>query len=128
MVNKKKKKICRLEDFTIQADHRMKKNKKRKRRETQVQRPCQRTEEAVEHKGDSDANCNWCTRNDPESVGKTILNIAWCGWPEYWEEARKFEETCCHSDSIERPSSNTGGKNLQMSRNNNLKHIRKGYY
>ena len=33
--------------------------------------------------------------------------------PEYWEESKRFEETCCNSDSIERLSANTGVKNSQ---------------
>ena len=31
--------------------------------------------------------------------------------PEYWEESWIFEETCCHSDSHERPSANADVKN-----------------
>ncbi len=31
--------------------------------------------------------------------------------PEYWEESRRLEETCCHSNSSEGPSANTDGKN-----------------
>ena len=27
-------------------------------------------------------------------------------WLEYWEESWRLEETCCHSDSSERPSTN----------------------
>ena len=33
--------------------------------------------------------------------------------PEYWEESRRPEETCCQSDSSIRPSANTGMKNSQ---------------
>ena len=31
--------------------------------------------------------------------------------PEYWEEFWKLEETCCHSNSSERPSANANVKN-----------------
>ena len=34
-------------------------------------------------------------------------------WPKYWEESWKLEGTCCHSNSIERPSVNVGVKNSQ---------------
>ena len=34
---------------------------KRKRKGRKILRPCQRTEENVEHKGDWDFNCNWWT-------------------------------------------------------------------
>ena len=39
--------------------------------------------------------------------------------PEYWEESWKLEETCCHSNSSEKPSFNTGVKNSKRSNNNN---------
>ena len=29
------------------------------------------------------------------------------GRPEYWHESWRLEETCCHSDSSEKPSANT---------------------
>ena len=32
-------------------------------------------------------------------------------WPEYWEESWRLEETCCHSDSSERPLANADVKN-----------------
>ena len=34
-------------------------------------------------------------------------------WPEYWEESWAPEESCCHSDSSERPPVNAGVKNSQ---------------
>ena len=30
--------------------------------------------------------------------------------PEYWEESGRLEDTCCHSDSSEKPSANADGK------------------
>ena len=33
--------------------------------------------------------------------------------PEYWEESWRLEETCCHSNSCERPSANADVKNTQ---------------
>ena len=39
--------------------------------------------------------------------------------PEYWEESKRLEETCCHSNSSERPSANTDVKNSQWVNNNN---------
>ena len=35
--------------------------------------------------------------------------------PEYWEECRRLEETCCHSNSSEKPSANAGVKDSKMS-------------
>ena len=31
--------------------------------------------------------------------------------PEHWEESWRLEETCCHSDSNEKPSANADVKN-----------------
>ena len=39
--------------------------------------------------------------------------------PEYWEESLRLEETCCHSNSSEKPSANAGVKNSQKRTNNN---------
>ena len=40
--------------------------------------------------------------------------------PEYWEASWKLEETCCHSNSSQKPSASTGMKNSQkISCNNN---------
>ena len=38
--------------------------------------------------------------------------------PEYWEESRGLEETCCHSNSNEKPSANTDVKNSRGVNNN----------
>ena len=39
--------------------------------------------------------------------------------PEYWEESWRLEETCCHSNSSEKPSAKTDVKNSQGVNNNN---------
>ena len=39
--------------------------------------------------------------------------------PEYWEESWILEETCCHSNSREKPSANTDVKNAKGVNNNN---------
>ena len=38
--------------------------------------------------------------------------------PEYWEESWRLEETCCHSDTSERPSANSDVKNTNNNNNN----------
>ena len=39
--------------------------------------------------------------------------------PEYWEESWRLEETCCHSNSSERPSVSADVKNSNNNNNNN---------
>ena len=41
----------------------------RKRKERQVLRPCKRTKTVMEHGGDGDTDCIWCTWNDPQLLG-----------------------------------------------------------
>ena len=38
--------------------------------------------------------------------------------PEYWEKSWRLEETCCHSNSSERPSANADVKNSKRDKNN----------
>ena len=56
---------------------------------------------------------------------ETIQTTALWERPEYWEESWRLEETCCHSNSSERPSANAGGKssynnNIQVSNKQNI--------
>ena len=39
--------------------------------------------------------------------------------PEYWEESWILKETCCHSNSSEKPSANADVKNSQEINNDN---------
>ena len=50
----------------------------------------------------------WQGLEDLEIRGRveTIQTAALFRWPEYWEESRRLEKNCCHSNSIERPSAN----------------------
>ena len=57
--NFNQKKICRLVEFIVQSDQR----NQRKWKDKQILGPCQRTEKAVEHKGQVSINCCLCTRN-----------------------------------------------------------------
>ena len=46
--------------------------------------------------------------------------------PEYWEVSWRFKDTCCHSNSSEKPSANTGAQNSK--RRNNKKNNSKNVY
>ena len=41
----------------------------RERKEIQVLGLCQGTKKAVEHEGDGDTKCNWCSWNGPQKLG-----------------------------------------------------------
>ena len=45
--------------------------------------------------------------------------------PEYWEESGRLEETCCHSNSSERPSANVDAKNSRKKKK--FRYINKWY-
>ena len=76
----------------------------------------------MEHNGDGGTNCNWCARYSLQRTWKledkwtpSKLQHCW-DWPEYWEESWKLEETCCHSDSSEKPSVKDDVENSQRSK------------
>ena len=55
-------------------------------------------------------------------VGKrveTIQTTALLRRPKYWEESWRLEETCCHSNSSEKPSAGADVKNSKGVNNNN---------
>ena len=51
---------------------------------------------------------------------ESIKQLHYWKRPEYWEESWRLEETCCHSDSSEKPSANTDVKNSNNNNDNNL--------
>ena len=55
---------------------------------------------------------------DLEVGGPFKLQYCW-EQSEYWEESWKLEETCCLSNSSERPSANTDVKNSKDVNNDN---------
>ena len=79
-----------------------------------------------EHEDDGDTSCKLSTRNnhkglvkeledlDAQLVRKTLKER-----PEYWEESWRLEETCCHSDSSEKPSANGWWEKLYNNNYNN---------
>ena len=41
----------------------------------QILRCCQRTKKSMEHEGDGDISCNWCTWNDPQRLCKKTREV-----------------------------------------------------
>ena len=86
----------------------------------------------MEHEDDNYTNCDWCFGHSNLRIAKGIggtwkLVDEWRpskqqhNWerPEYWEESWRIEETCCQSNSCERPSANEDVKNSNWVDNNN---------
>ena len=55
----KRKRICKIVDFAVPADHRI----NLKESEKKVPRPCQRIKKIVEHESNDCANCDLCIRH-----------------------------------------------------------------
>ena len=58
IINKKKKRICKIVDFAVSADHRIKlKECEKKDKYLDLARELKKT---MKHEGDDCTNCDWC--------------------------------------------------------------------
>ena len=86
----------------------------------------------MEHEGDNYTNRDWCFWYSHQSIIKGTGGLGgrrtrrdhpnyniFEKRPEYWDESWKHEETCCLSNSSERPSAKTDVKKSQGVNNNN---------
>ena len=55
-INKKKKRTCKIIDFAVAADHRIKLKEREKKKYLDLVRELKKT---MEHDGDNYANCDW---------------------------------------------------------------------
>ena len=89
----------------------------RKQKERWIPGPCLRIEKTEEHKSDRDTNCNRCSWNSYQTIGKRTGGPSeqqdYWARPEYWEESWRLEETCRHSNSSDKPSASTSVKKSQ---------------
>ena len=131
IINKKKKRTCKIVDFTVPVDPRIKVKVKR-RINTRTLLGNWKNKQTVEHESDVYANCNWCSWYSRRRIIKGTRGLGkkrtsgdhpnYWDRPEYWEEFWRLEGTCCHSNSNEKPSANADVKN---SYNNNNKKKKK---
>ena len=83
----------------------------------------------MEREGDSATNCNWYTRNNPQSISKRTGRLgnkrSSKDHPDYSivkisqnikKSPKRHEETCCHSNSRGKLSANAGVKNYHRSK------------
>ena len=68
-----KKRTCRIWDFAVPAEYRVKMKKREKRVEYQDRTREQK--QTMEHESDCDINSNWCAWNDPPRIGKGTRGI-----------------------------------------------------
>ena len=93
----------------------------------------------MEHEGDSDTNCNWRTWNNLQRIGKgirkrgnkrTVETIQTTVISRSARILRRVQadlnavvyslvEICCHTNSNEKPSANSGVNNSNNNNNNN---------
>ena len=57
-------------DFTVPANRRVKLKEVEKK-----DKYLDLAEEAMEHEGNGDTNCNWCTWNNPQRLGKGTVRL-----------------------------------------------------
>ena len=107
---RKEKKICRLVDFAVLTDHRMKiKETEKINRYLELARELK----SVEHEGDGDSNYSWCAWNGSQGVRKGPGEYEIRGRIETIHNNTFFsthEETCSHSDSSEGPLTKDAGE------------------
>ena len=110
-------------DFAVPADHRIKLKESEKRIGTSILLGNWKT---MEHEGDNYSNCDWCFWYSHQRIIKGTGELG--GWrtsrnhPNYSiiendqnteKSPARLEETCCHSNSSEKPSAKTDLKNSQ---------------
>ena len=132
IVGEKNKRICRLVNFAIPADHwvKMKKSKKKKKKKRKKRRQilgsCQRTEKAVEHKSQDNTNCSWFIGHNLRGSRELTIEIGnqWENfkplrqlhrWDQVdsWQESWRLEETWCLWKSSEKPSASVNARSSQ---------------
>ena len=101
----------------------------RKRDDKQLLEPCQRTKKAVEPEGEGDTNCNWCSWNGSQRLGKGSGRVGnrrmsrdhpnYCIVKITQNTSKSPGENYCQSDSCEKPSVKGGVKILKGINDNN---------
>ena len=112
-------------DFAVTADHRVKLKESEKRDKYLDLTREQKKKQTMEHESNGDTNSNWRAWYNHHRIGTRtggLGNKRTSGdHPDYSiikidqnTESWRFEETCCHSISSKKPSTNAGVKNSQM--------------
>ena len=119
----KKERICRIVDFAVSADHRVKLKEIENRdkyldlaRELKKMWNMKVTVIQIVIGALGTVTKGLVQGlEDLEIMGQWRLSKLLHYWdrPEYWEESWRLEETCCHSNSSERPSADADVKNFQ---------------
>ena len=71
----KKKWTCRIMDSAIPADTRIKLKASEKRNRYLDLATELKKKKTMEHEGNGDTNCNWCTWNNTQRIGKETGNL-----------------------------------------------------
>ena len=110
IINKKKKRTCKIVHFAVPADHRMKlKECEKKDKYLGLARGLKKlwnmkmTIIPIVIGAFGTVTKDWRTWNLADEWRPSKLQHYW-ERPEYWEESWRLEETCSHSNPSERPS------------------------
>ena len=116
----KKRRICKIVDFAVPVDHRinLKESEKKDKyldlaRELKKLRNMKVTIVLIVIGALGTITKGLLKGLEDLEVGGRVETKRQHCWeqPESWDESWKLEETCCHSDSSEKPSANTDVKN-----------------
>ena len=127
--NQQKKRTCKIEDFCIPADHRLKlKENLKKDKYLDLARELKKT---MEYESGNNIKCDWWFLYSHQRIIKVSGGLGYKRTSEdhrnyyiienghYWEVSWRLEETCCHSNSRERSSAYADLKDSQGVNNNN---------
>ena len=67
------KRPCRIVDFAVPADYRVKLKENEKR--DKYQDLARGRKKTMEHESDADTNCNWCAHDSQQRIGKGTERI-----------------------------------------------------
>ena len=122
IVKKTKKRTCRIVDFAVPADHRVK-LKESEQRDKYLD--LAKVLKKLSNEGDGDTSCSRCTWTIPKILVKGLEDLEIRGKVETIQTTallrparilRIGRETCCHSNFSEKPSANAVVKNSQKSK------------
>ena len=69
IINKKEKRICKITDFAVPVDHRIK-LKECEKKDKYLELARELKKKTMEHAGDNYTNCNWCVWNSNKRITK----------------------------------------------------------
>ena len=120
IINKKKKRICKIVDFAVPADHRINlKESEKKDKYLDLARELKKlwnmkvTIVPIVIGALGTITKGLLKGLEDLEVSGRVETVQTTALRQHWDESWRLEETCCHSNSNEKPSANTDVKNFK---------------